>query len=248
MDISVGWQIMLAMVVGAVIGAVVVHALHRRTQAIGPPRPRPKPCSRGYNPPPEENVPRTPPPPLPPAPPRAVNTLREPTRDEMEAALSSAGRDETFYDGWTVRRCRHCGDPVAGGPTACLVCVKVRQQLEKEREGERTLILRQPISIPSYLATGPDSYRLEPGTYTIRREEEKPRVRVYTCGKCRHFPQNTRFALDGGENRVFAICPVLAATPNPGRLSLHGLVRLQSRPCEEAKPCDLPKPKEAPDE
>jgi hypothetical protein len=46
--------------------------------------------------------------------------MREPRREEMEAALGEA--NEAFYEGWTIRRCRHCRIPVAGGPTACEVC------------------------------------------------------------------------------------------------------------------------------
>jgi Zn-finger protein len=46
--------------------------------------------------------------------------LREPTRLEMLKALGD--KDETFYDGWTVRRCVDCGLPVAGGPTRCDYC------------------------------------------------------------------------------------------------------------------------------
>jgi len=48
---------------------------------------------------------------------------REPTGGEMERFL--AGRDELpegepYPKGWpTIRRCRHCRLPVAGGPTAC---------------------------------------------------------------------------------------------------------------------------------
>jgi rubrerythrin len=47
---------------------------------------------------------------------------REPGREEMLTALGE--QEETFYDGWTVRRCRHCGTPVAGGPTACVRCAE----------------------------------------------------------------------------------------------------------------------------
>jgi prefoldin subunit 5 len=51
----------------------------------------------------------------------------EPTREEMERYLGD--RDEIpqgdpYPSGWpTIRRCRHCRKPVAGGPTACTSCV-----------------------------------------------------------------------------------------------------------------------------
>ena len=46
---------------------------------------------------------------------------REPTANEMERALGN--QQETFFDGWTIRRCIDCGQPVAGGPTRCTRCV-----------------------------------------------------------------------------------------------------------------------------
>jgi hypothetical protein len=45
---------------------------------------------------------------------------REPSDREMEAALGDLS--ETFYEGWTVRRCIDCRTPVAGGPTRCMRC------------------------------------------------------------------------------------------------------------------------------
>lgn len=57
--------------------------------------------------------------------------LREPSRDEMLACLGD--RDELAVgdrcpDSWpTIRRCRHCREPVAGGPTACVSCVARRE-------------------------------------------------------------------------------------------------------------------------
>lgn len=52
---------------------------------------------------------------------------REPTHDEMQILLGD--RDEvpqgaSYPTGWpTIRRCRHCQTPVAGGPTVCTNCV-----------------------------------------------------------------------------------------------------------------------------
>ena len=47
-------------------------------------------------------------------------TIPEPTKTQMIEALGESV--EAFDYGWTIRRCRHCGDPVAGGPTACRQC------------------------------------------------------------------------------------------------------------------------------
>jgi hypothetical protein len=51
----------------------------------------------------------------------------------MDAALGD--KAECFFDGRTVRRCRHCRRPVAGGPTACEPCV-LRQQGREEAMAE----------------------------------------------------------------------------------------------------------------
>ena len=125
MDISVGWLIMLTMVVGAVIGAVVVHALYRRTQEIGPPRPRPKckPRLRGYTTPPEENVTRTPPP-APPPPPGA-NVGRDPWEvgDLLRLHVQSGGRLLLVHQ----PVCKSCGrkeEATTGGVWLCDECSK----------------------------------------------------------------------------------------------------------------------------
>ncbi len=46
----------------------------------------------------------------------------EPSLFDMETALAFSGSDETFFKGWTVRRCLDCRKPVAGGPTCCMDC------------------------------------------------------------------------------------------------------------------------------
>jgi hypothetical protein len=53
---------------------------------------------------------------------------REPTSEEMEAAL--AGKDEAFLGG-TVRRCRGCKAPVFGGPNACVRCASLDEGLRE---------------------------------------------------------------------------------------------------------------------
>lgn len=47
-----------------------------------------------------------------------------PSREKMAQALSGSHSEEANVEGWTVRRCRHCNDPVAGGPTICGPCEK----------------------------------------------------------------------------------------------------------------------------
>lgn len=123
-----------------------------------------------------------------------TSALREPTRDEMEAAL--AGGDEAFYDGWTIRRCRHCREAVAGGPTACVGCVKARHQLEKERAGERVVevtYIKDETGLPNTRLVSPGHDLTtddigsilgailgtqEPGSFAIRRVVEEPKAKV----------------------------------------------------------------------
>jgi hypothetical protein len=47
----------------------------------------------------------------------------EPTEAEMFHALGD--KQETFLNGWTIRRCMDCGKPVAGGPTRCVLCADI---------------------------------------------------------------------------------------------------------------------------
>lgn len=68
---------------------------------------------------------------------------REPTAEEMERCLQ--GRDELpagepYPLGWpTIRRCRLCGTPVAGGPTACVLCVAAMDANERASLADRVL-------------------------------------------------------------------------------------------------------------
>lgn len=62
---------------------------------------------------------------------------REPTRDEMEAALGD--KDEAFLGG-TVRRCIDCRTPIFGGPTRCLRCAgryEMLPELDRHRKSAR---------------------------------------------------------------------------------------------------------------
>lgn len=43
-----------------------------------------------------------------------------PTMKQMREALGTG--DEAFAHGWTIRRCRECGEPTPGGPTLCERC------------------------------------------------------------------------------------------------------------------------------
>lgn len=56
----------------------------------------------------------------------------EPTREEMLEALGD--KEETFAFCRTIRRCRHCGDPVQGGPTACSPCCFRQEGIREERK------------------------------------------------------------------------------------------------------------------
>lgn len=58
--------------------------------------------------------------------------LYEPTREEMLEALGD--KEETFAFRRTIRRCRHCGDPVQGGPTACSPCCLRQEGIREERK------------------------------------------------------------------------------------------------------------------
>lgn len=49
--------------------------------------------------------------------------MNEPTIDQMREALGD--QSEAFAFGWTIRRCRVCGDPTPGGPTLCERCGKL---------------------------------------------------------------------------------------------------------------------------
>lgn len=55
--------------------------------------------------------------------------LREPRRAEMLEVLCE--HDEVVFDGWTVRRCLDCREPVAGGPTRCMKCVGKLEGVER---------------------------------------------------------------------------------------------------------------------
>ena len=51
--------------------------------------------------------------------------LRQRNPTQEEAAAAASGRLEFFLSPWTMRKCRHCGDWLAGGPTACVPCVEI---------------------------------------------------------------------------------------------------------------------------
>lgn len=79
----------------------------------------------------------------------AMLSKREPTRTEMLAALED--RAEAFCDGWTVRSCIDCSEPIAGGPTRCVSCVRKSSSspscctaaIAAERERVRAIIANE---------------------------------------------------------------------------------------------------------
>jgi len=176
MDISVGWLIMLTMVVGAVIGAVVVHALYRRTQEIGPPRPRPKckPRLRGYTTPPEENVTRTPPP-APPPPPREpivwIGIAQAAAGGKAAACIDEALRRYIQTGGSILLRhqaeCPSCGAKEDGGGVwLCDACVDAspngRVDDPVQELIERAVALKKDFAFCGncgYLALAADKHR-----------------------------------------------------------------------------------------
>lgn len=75
---------------------------------------------------------------------QAALMRRPPTVEEMERYIGP-GEDEIPVGrqipiGWpTIRRCRHCREPVAGGPTACDRCVYTRESRDRADLAERVL-------------------------------------------------------------------------------------------------------------
>ena len=72
--------------------------------------------------------------------------LRQPTAAEMIAYLDGVA-DPPF--GWsTIRRCVDCNEPVAGGPTRCIVCAVKAEVRSSQRRPSEAALASQPAAYP----------------------------------------------------------------------------------------------------
>lgn len=116
-----------------------------------------------------------------------INYLRrrEPTTEEMERALLGANPPtsevgETTIGSWTVRRCRHCGASVAGGPTACVACVSRRAGDERADHAEQVLrdaVEQGRLGLSVFWNLG-SSPNVNPNLYALRSWVEFPHAAV----------------------------------------------------------------------
>lgn len=112
-----------------------------------------------------------------------INYLRrrEPTTEEMERALQGANPlisavGETTIGAWTVRRCRHCDTPVAGGPTACVRCVARRDADARADHAEQVLrdaVEQGRLGLSVFWNLG-SSPSVNPSLYALRSWVEFP--------------------------------------------------------------------------